>query len=217
MLQADRALFQFCNDQCLEQGGTRKQAGGVATRFEKAWVKGTLDPSVCRHLDQRHSTAQQLPGGATAQHAMAIYIKESSSSAHPAPPTPFQAQGQGDRDYNALKRDLSKMQNENARLKKQAKNSDGGKGGGRNRRDNARDTGPPTAKAGKAPLPEARMRRNSTDSGGTFCFPFKSGKGCSLAEVGGQCRFGHHLCCLCPRDAQHSCTIHWNGRGYSGY
>ena len=68
---------------------------------------------------------------------------------------------------------------------------------------------------GEIPLPARSMRREKSDRGKRFCFAFNSGQGCDKCEVGQGCPNGIHLCCICPRDANHSCVIHWNGSAYT--
>ena len=54
------------------------------------------------------------------------------------------------------------------------------------------------------------LRRAKTDRGLNFCFSYNSGKGCNLCQPGESCSKGAHFCILCPRDAVHSATIHYD-------
>ena len=222
-LQADQALFRYVHEECQAEqpGGVRKVAGEVKqTRFEKHWVRGTLDPTVCRHLDQRHSDRNL----SASSPASAVALMAASGSGHqPTQTTRSNASppAQPSR-VDKLERQLANVQRENENLKRKrseaALNTGGGgrgrgRGGGRFGRGDGRGKG--RGKGLDIPLPPRSMRRERTDQGKKFCFAYNTSEGCDRCQPGQECPNGAHLCCMCPRDANHSCIIHWTGNAHS--
>ena len=191
LLQADRALWDYIEDNCPR--GPRKRPGETITEFQRFFAEGITARRVERILDQREAGSSGTGG------ARSSGLSAASASATQAPPPP--------QDVGSLKRKLENVQKELANTKKKVQSMKGGanpdRGGvqpnGRPRNERKGD-----GKGGDRTLPAKHLRRPGSDARKRICFPFNSANGCSKCGPGEECSLGLHVCLLCAPDVAHS-------------
>ena len=165
--QADQELWSFVSAKC--ERGTKAKPGEQTTQFETFFKEGMFDMTVRQHL-------MFLPSGSSSSQG-----KQSDASNAIAK---LQSEmGSLSAAVRGLKRPYDQQQ------PRQSKGGKGrGKGGNASRRSGKRDPkGKPKELAGY----ECR------DHGANICWNYNLVVGCPLANPGGSCPKGKHVCVKC--------------------